>query len=879
MKKYYPYLIDIVLFTFIFLLICLSLSVAPFGPKTLLTIDLGQQYIDFFALFKEAFLHDHSQFIYSFQKGIAGETIGLWTYYLLSPFNLLFLGFKETDFPIAVTLITYLKLLACSISFLYFTRQKFNLSLAYQLSFALFYAYSSYNIVYLLNIMWLDGMILLPLIAWGLERLVLNHDGKLYYLSLGLMLMINYYIAYMICLFLIGYALYIIFGRTGKLSLKDFGQRFIHFVGSSILAAGTAAIILIPTVNSILQSKGQHFQAQFDWQTQMSLADSVAKLFIGAFNFEEIKTGAPNLYIGSLPLLALLLFFSQRTIHWRKKVSASLFIGFYLLSFIYNPLDLMWHGGQFPIWYTYRFAFTLTFFGLVLALTSLEQIHHQQTFSPLVLNLLFYSLYSMYYYFNLSHYSYLSSAKILTTLIIFSSFTLLVYLNPSKKTAIIYPLILLTCLDIYGNASLILSEFSHLDQAKFQDYVQVLDRSVRGLRSGTHDFYRIDKDFMRTKNEAFFGQYNGLDHFSSTLEAKTSKLYGYLGLADGSGFATYTNPNLFLDDFFNIRYHILTRPDYLKTDHPGQYVIHQEASNFDKEAYPVIDQQDRYLIRENTSRLGLAMEVSARIVEDLTPFKDHQPVENQEYLLQLLNFDQLAPHFFEQVPLAEPSYDNLVVVSKGDGDYYTYHKNRADQVGTINYQISLPTTDPYYLSLPSQYDNDAVSLNIAGQGLKYYRPYKTRQLLNIAYQNKHPNIELAIKLHKIPFKANLPRLYRLNLEQYQRLIKQRQANILQIDQFKHDQIQGHVHIQQDQAYLLFTIPYDPAWKISVDGQEVKSQAVLNHTLLAIPIEQGDHQISMIYRPKALFFGIMISIASLLISVIYLYMTRTKKGCK
>src|SRR5699024_12027422 len=116
--------------------------------------------------------HSPESLLYSFEKAIGGEMIGLLAYYLLSPFNLIFLLFNESNFEIAVTLITYLKLLASSLTFKYFSRHKYDLSTLPSIIFSLSYTFMSYTIVYQLNIMWLDGLVLLPLIALGLGQLI-----------------------------------------------------------------------------------------------------------------------------------------------------------------------------------------------------------------------------------------------------------------------------------------------------------------------------------------------------------------------------------------------------------------------------------------------------------------------------------------------------------------------------------------------------------------------------------------------------------------------------------------------------------------------------------------------------------------------------------
>ena len=57
------------------------LHVYPFGKLSLLTYDMGEQYVDFFAFYKDTLLHHPSQLLYSFTNGIGGETLGLWAYY------------------------------------------------------------------------------------------------------------------------------------------------------------------------------------------------------------------------------------------------------------------------------------------------------------------------------------------------------------------------------------------------------------------------------------------------------------------------------------------------------------------------------------------------------------------------------------------------------------------------------------------------------------------------------------------------------------------------------------------------------------------------------------------------------------------------------
>ena len=61
---------------------------APFGRKTVLTWDLDGQYIAYLSYFRRTILEKDFSF-YTQEIVLGGGTIGLWAYYLLSPFNLI----------------------------------------------------------------------------------------------------------------------------------------------------------------------------------------------------------------------------------------------------------------------------------------------------------------------------------------------------------------------------------------------------------------------------------------------------------------------------------------------------------------------------------------------------------------------------------------------------------------------------------------------------------------------------------------------------------------------------------------------------------------------------------------------------------------------
>lgn len=198
----------------LFTLVLVLKQTYPFGGASLLRDDMNYQYVSYFAYFKRHF-GDLSAFLYSYNMTLGGNFLGLTSYYLLSPFNLILLLFPIHQFPLAIYIITMLKLSFAGLNMVLLLRfqQKqlrtyFNLASTNHISPLLFstaYAMMSYSMVYSLDIMWLDVVMLLPIVILGIERQLAGHSSLLYLSMLFLSLIFNYYIGFMVCLFAASY--------------------------------------------------------------------------------------------------------------------------------------------------------------------------------------------------------------------------------------------------------------------------------------------------------------------------------------------------------------------------------------------------------------------------------------------------------------------------------------------------------------------------------------------------------------------------------------------------------------------------------------------------------------------------------------------------
>lgn len=182
--------------------VCIVCEVEPFGDRSLVIIDGLHQYMPFFSEYHEK-LRNLDSLFYSWNGGLGYNFLSLWSYYLSSPLNLIIVLFPKTMLNMAVSFLIVLK-----ISLLGLTTACFLISRSHKnnwkvLIFSTAFALSNYIIGYSWNVMWLDSIIMFPLVLMGFDRMMGKKDSRMYCWTLALAMIGNFYIAFMICIFLV----------------------------------------------------------------------------------------------------------------------------------------------------------------------------------------------------------------------------------------------------------------------------------------------------------------------------------------------------------------------------------------------------------------------------------------------------------------------------------------------------------------------------------------------------------------------------------------------------------------------------------------------------------------------------------------------------
>ena len=182
----------------------------PFGDNSLLAVDFYHQYGPMLAELYDRVLQGDS-LIYSFNMAMGLPFFRNFMNYLSSPFNIIMFFFNRENLLTSYSFIIGLKAVMASTTMVYYLSKKFNTKDFSIMPLGIIYGFSAYFTAYYWNIMWLDGMVWLPLITLGIENLINNSKWKLSTFSLAIMLLSNYFIGYMICIYSVIYFIFYLF--------------------------------------------------------------------------------------------------------------------------------------------------------------------------------------------------------------------------------------------------------------------------------------------------------------------------------------------------------------------------------------------------------------------------------------------------------------------------------------------------------------------------------------------------------------------------------------------------------------------------------------------------------------------------------------------
>ncbi|WP_027699389.1 YfhO family protein [Weissella oryzae] len=830
-------------------------KMAPFGSSSILTVDLGQQYIDFFAGYKTTLTGNLNSIFFNFAKGLGGESLGDWAYYLMSPTNLVLLFFPNASLPAGILFLTVIKYGLASWS-MAFALKRMRWQRGWSLLFfGVIYSMSGWFVANQLNLLWLDAAILLPFIVVGLEKYLNECSKWQYILPLTAMLIINYYMAYMVGLFMI---LYFIWRQSWSSFAWQSRLRMLRkFVFGSAVSIGLSAFIWLPTAYTLMNSKGQYMLENLKWNFEYPIADFIGKFFLGTFNFDQMPTGLPNIFVGSLVLITVWYFFTSQQIRWQTRLWAAIITSFLILSMMYAPLDLAWHGFQYPVWYPYRFSFVFSFWLIWLA-ASIWSPKLQMNWWQLGFLLVILVVSLIYLFSRLNKLNFLTQDQLILG-VTFFALMLILYILANNSRWWLAAVSLLAIGEMTVSTIWTLNQFSYLTNTEYQTYIRALQKVSRNFKPNHHTFYRVAQSFQRTKGDPLQGNYFGASTFSSALEHQQSDFMAAIGQPEGDNYVTYNSGTLLTDDLLGMRY--LMQPTGNQAEQKGT------PSNM--ATFPRWDTNGIYKIQQTTSDVVVSKNENALpLVFAASPnalnlrFKADDPLTNQNRLWDTLtgyNDNQV----FTAVNFNQTSVDNLNAPGTITGAFLK--KNNDDQPASISMTYTPKTDSPYYLSIGGQISADEASITVNGTPIAAIPSHRHTIVLALP-------AGVAGQPQNITFTLNKNELWLQNVSLYQsdqtaiaQGAEQLKANGITNMTFADTKITGDINLPANQNLVMTTIPYAKGWQIKIDGHVVTNNKV-GGFFLAATTTPGKHHIELTFEAPYLKAGIIISAGTLLFTL-------------
>ncbi|MBQ4054454.1 MAG: YfhO family protein, partial [Clostridia bacterium] len=543
-------------------LIFISIEVYPFGENSVLVLDLNGQYVYYFEAFRDI-ITDGGSLLYSWGRALGGEFLGIFAYYLSSPFSFIVALYPKGMITEALLTIVLLKVGCCGATMAFYLHKRVQTGHTKKIVFSVLYALSAYVVVFGHNVMWLDAVIWLPVLTYALEELIKKGRFKLFVVSLAMAVMANFYIGYMICIYVVIYFFYWYFANNenGGNNFRNERNHFFKALGRtalySFIAVAIAAWIILPTWYSLKFGKTTFSDPSYDLAQKFDFLELITKFLYGSYDTVRPE-GLPQVYCGILTLLLAPLYFFAKKIGAREKIFSAVLILVLTLSFNGSIIDLFWHGMQRPNWLNYRYSFMLIFFLLVLSCKALEAIGQIDFKWAAVIGGIWCALIFVIQALDYEHLDDITS--------IWPSFVLivifLIVLYSIKHEWLGHGAVLILAVIVFVetftagllNVNALDEDVVISTRTSYVSYIEKYTPIFSEIQESDTSFYRMEKTDHRKTNDPFAFNIKGLSNSTSTLNAAQIDFLYKLGYSSKSHWSKYLGGNPVSDSLMGLKY-------------------------------------------------------------------------------------------------------------------------------------------------------------------------------------------------------------------------------------------------------------------------------------------------------------------------------------
>ena len=850
------------------LMLCLMIvaGCTPFGTSSMLYSDMYHQYYPFFKAFRRALLSGDS-LLYSWNVGLGMDYLGLISYYLASPLNLLSVLVPESKLLGFYSLLMPVKLGFASLFFAIFLKKTFHKSDISIALFGAFYGMCAWALGFQWNMMWLDTFALLPLVALGTISLLRDKKFVLYTLTLFLSIYANYYIGFFTCIFVL--LLFICYQICRCTSAKRFFQDLCRIAFFSILAIAMTAVLTLPAfaalqttqscVNQFPNTFRLNIADEHTWKGLLDAMRQVAGNMSGAVEL-NFKEGLPNVYAGVGTIVLAFLYLLSGEVKFRDKLCCVVLLLFFNVSFIIRQLDYIWHGFHFTNMIPYRFSFLYCFVMLYMAYRAWLMRNKFKPWQTILAAVLSVGIMAC------------SDARLKPEFLAFNGAFLVLYLGtllygqvrgPKPKTEeegerrqlkadrsrrranARTMLAMILAAELIANLVNFGCRFSFTNASNYPKDTKYAASMVRYMVNDREDdtlFFRAETTHSQTLNDGAINGYNGISAFTSSANVKTTVFMQALGYGAKNTYNRYcyeeASPvsNLFLGI---------------------KYMLDRDGKDKQSAYFDYIHQYGNTILYENTAYLPLAFLTERGLAEvDFDGWNNVFHLQNRIFsestgvegdVWRMVSGSALTITG-EDVTVSDQSSTGYCSYSDGLANSKVYYTYTVEQDGFMCVNLNLPK-------------RNSISISLNGQQL-YTESMSLPQMLAVGDVAVGDVVEVRMTCKEKEKGTMTLTAAVLNNDRFREGYEILKASTLELTEFRNTYVAGEITCNRD-GLLYASIPQNGNWTVIVDGEETEIRLV-GDCMIAVELTEGMHTVEYVYRNDAFSAGWKISLVSALI---------------
>lgn len=786
----------------IMMVIFIANRIYPFGDRSFVVSDMYHQYVPFF---KELLgkVRAGESLAFSYEVGIGSNFMALFVYYLASPLHIFSIFVPESHLIEFMSYLIVLKIGLAGMTSCIYLREHFERSDWTAILFSCFYALSGFVSAYNYNIMWIDCVVLLPLIMLGLERLVRDGRCCLYCVTLALSIFTNFYISIMICIFLVLYFLLLLVIERGGL------KSLLNFALFSLLAGGMAAILLIPEVCAILETDFGDMDFPKVVESYFSVLDMLARHCVCVFTHRGLDHW-PNIYCGSAVIMLVPMYLMNKNISIREKFVRLVLIGFMLISFSTNFLDFIWHGLNYPDSFPARQSFIYVL--LVLTICYDAFLHVKETEEQHILYGYLCAVgFFLYCEKFVEHEDFQWGVKLLT-LVVISVYAVCLWLYRTRENASLnraLAIVAITVVIAESFTNTIVTSVGTVSRSDYLGQLEDYETLYEMTKEREDSVYRLEKFNRRTKNDGTLAGYPTASLFSSTLNSGVMDMYKVLGMRHSKVYYCFDGATALTSAMLNVNYMFGSSEDY------------------ENGLYKLIGQSGDVYLYQCTKTLPFGY--VAPVGFDLSEAYPDNGIRVQNEIVEDLD---IHGTLFKKVSKTTFG-DEIILKADKDGYYYAIFTD----YGTNKMKLLGGSTDE------ENYE-ELTKGSICYLG--YLEEGESVTLCNGNEEDGTPNMSLDI--------------YCMNEAVLNRVLEKLSAQHLENVTWESDHLTGDITMEEA-GRLILTVPYEDGWTVLINGEETEG-TLFGGCLMAFDLKPGEYHLEMTYVPKGTWAGIAVSAVSL-----------------